>query len=829
MHTNQKIFPDVFCDTTMSALVHACVDPMFVTLIDGTILLANPAACCLFGFDMEEFRTHGRELIVDKTDVRLQELLAIHATGGNWVGIVRLRNKAGETFEADISATTVGARSGPHYGLIVVRDARNRVRTERLLRDSMHRLRFALDAAEIGDWEFDLVSNVARRSLRHDRCFGYDAPVESWAFDTFLEHVHTDDRQRVDLAWHAAHAVDGVYDVEFRVIWPDRSVHWLWSRGTCHVNEADLPVHFSGIVVDITARRAAEQAMLLLGRALDSASNGIMIVDATAPDRPLTYVNAAFEKLNGYTASESVGRNCRFLNRGKADRESLDRIRTALSQGEETQVEIKNFRKDGSPWWNALRISPVRGESGVVTHFVGVQTDVTDRREQQEALLFQANHDSLTGLPNRNRLNDALAHLVRRASAASDRLAVIYIDLDRFKRFNDTMGHHVGDHILRQVAVALGSAQRNGDILGRLGGDEFLLLCPGVDRASVGKLVRRLSRKLRLIPLAGQFDIVPTASIGIALFPEDGLDGVALLKNADLAMVAAKSSGRDRHQFFSPAMETTAHARHTVERELRRAILRGEIGVGYQPQIDLESGALTGIEALARWNHSGLGQVSPTEFIRVAEESGLIGPLGEYILRIACQQHAEWVRTGLCTVPIAVNVSALQFREANFLEMVEGVLHESGLPPAFLEIELTESVVMHPEDASLGKLKALRERGLRLTIDDFGTGYSSLSYLRQFPVSRIKVDRSFVTDLTTNKDSAAITAAIIVLGHSLGFQVVAEGVEHERQAQFLRGLGCDQAQGNLYSGALSASAFAASLLRVPGRPTLVRQGSQSCD
>jgi predicted signal transduction protein with EAL and GGDEF domain len=362
-----------------------------------------------------------------------------------------------------------------------------------------------------------------------------------------------------------------------------------------------------------------------------------------------------------------------------------------------------------------------------------------------------------------------------------------------------------------------------------LGGDEFLLLCPGVDRASVGKLVKRLSRKLRLIPLASEGEIVPTASIGIALFPEDGLDGVALVKKAGLAMFVAKSSGRDRHQFFSPAMETTAHARLIVERELRRAILRDEIGVGYQPQIDLETGALTGIEALARWNHNGLGQVSPKEFIWVAEDSGLIGPLGEYILRKACRQHAEWVRTGLCTVPIAVNVSALQFREANFLETVECVLEDSGLPAAFLEIELTESVVMHPADASLEKLKALRERGLRPTIDDFGTGYSSLSYLRQFPVSRIKVDRSFVRDLTTNKDSAAITAAIIVLGHSMGFQVVAEGVEHERQAEFPRGLGCDQAQGNLYSVALSASAFGKSLLRAPGQPTLVRQGFQSCD
>lgn len=804
--------PDGFYEEGLELLLQASIDAMFVVLTDGTIFSANSAACSLFGYTLDELRQHGRNLIVDTDDPRLAPLLARREKNGAVTSDLRMRRKDGSVFEAALSSTTVPRPDAPTVALVVVRDLSERQHAQRLIAESEERRQFALDSAQIGDWDMDLRTNVARRSLRHDQCFGYQSPVAEWGYDTFLAHVHPADRQQVDAVFQRALAGDGAYDVEFRVIWPDGSLHWLWSKGRFYFDEAGAPIRVSGIQVEVTARRLAEQAMLLNTRAIESASNGIAIVDAQAPDMPLIYVNAAFEKITGYAASEILGRNCRFLNTPGRDPDIIRRLREALRDGREIQVEIQNFRKDGTPWWNELRISPVRDDSGIVTHFVGIQTDVTDRRRTEEALIYQANHDVLTGLPNRHLLAERLSQMVTHAAVQQESVCVIYIDLDRFKRFNDTLGHGAGDDILRQVAGRLEGAKRDGDTVGRLGGDEFLMLCRGLDRDGAGDLVNRLQQRLGQILVEEEDDIKPTASIGIAMFPHDGTTSVELMKNADLAMYAAKAAGRDRYQFFSSAMEAAAHTELTIERELRRALLRNEIYVEYQPQFNLATGALTGIEALARWKHATLGQVPPIEFIRVAEENGLIGALGAFILRYACRQHAAWIAAGLCSVPMAVNVSALQFREANFLDTLDGILRETGLDAGKLEIELTESVIMHGVEATIAKLNALRDRGLRLAIDDFGTGYSSLSYLRQFPVSRLKVDRSFVHDVIANKDSAAITTAIVMLSHSMGFETVAEGVEEEAQADFLRSLGCEHAQGYLYSRPVSAEVLEATFL-----------------
>jgi diguanylate cyclase (GGDEF)-like protein len=400
-----------------------------------------------------------------------------------------------------------------------------------------------------------------------------------------------------------------------------------------------------------------------------------------------------------------------------------------------------------------------------------------------------------------------MSQLIHRSALDEGRFAVIFVDLDRFKRFNDTLGHGAGDEILRHVAARLENVKRDVDIVGRLGGDEFLLLCPGLERDGASDTCNRIIAQLRCPIMLGKEEVMLNASLGVALFPDDGHSNIELLKKADLAMYSAKGAGRDRFRFFSTSMETHAYAEITVERELRKALQRNEIYIEYQPQFDLQSGALKGIEALARWRHPTLGQVTPLEFVRVAEDSGLIGPLGECILRLACEQQAAWLKAGLGDVGIAVNVSALQFREADFLDTVAGILRQTGLPAGRLEIELTESVVMDGAEASIEKLNALRALGLKLSIDDFGTGYSSLSYLRRFPLSRLKVDRSFIQDMLENKDSAAITTAIVMLSHSLGFEVVAEGVELEAQARFLRQLGCDQVQGFLFSRPLGAGEF----------------------
>lgn len=792
-------------------MLRASLDAVLLLDARGDITEANDAARQLLDGGHNALRGGNLAMWMAGNRASWHDLLATCVETGQARGTVQLRGEK-STVAAEVSLLRIGAPSragtaGNDALIAVMRDITVQRDAQRRIDESERRRQFALDAACIGDWDMDLATNVARRSIWHDRCFGYTSPVEHWSYEIFLSHVHPEDRERVDATYQAALEGDGTYDTEFRVVWPDGSVHWLWSKGQFVQDDAGRPVRVSGIQVEITERHSAAQAMRLHARALDSASNGIMIVDALAADMPLTYVNAAFTQITGYGAADALGRNPRFLHRGLADPESLRHLRDALKAGEEFRVEMENFRKDGSAWWNELRISPVRAEDGTITHFVGVQTDVTERRRQREELVYQANHDNLTDLPNRHRLHQTLATLIAQSAAEEARFAVVYIDIDRFKRFNDTMGHDVGDRILRQVAAVLSAAQREGDTVGRLGGDEFLLLCPRVDRDSAARLVQRIMETMHRIRTLHEGELMLTASVGIALFPDDGRDAAELLKKADMAMYEAKTAGRDRFRFFSNAMEEAANTRLTMERELHRAIAKGEVTLEYQPQFDLVTGALTGVEALARWRHPELGQVPPNAFIRTAEDSGLIVQLGEYLLRRACRQHAKWVSAGLCRVPMAVNVSALQFREATFIDTLERVLEETGLPAALLEIELTESVIMHGTEASIDKLRLLREKGIHLSIDDFGTGYSSLSYLRQFPVSRVKVDQSFIRDVVTNKDSAAITTAIVMLAHSLGFDVVAEGVEEESQAIFLRKLGCDQVQGFLYSRPLTPPAF----------------------
>lgn len=808
--------PESVPHASISSLLMASLDAMMIAAPDGSILAANRAASELFGYTSEELTKLRHVTIVDATDPRLAPLVEQRSTDHAILGRLRMRKKDGTCFEAEISSTELAIDHEPRYIVVVVRDISRQLRDARLIEESEQRLQFALDAAQIGDWDMNLMTNVARRSLRHDQCFGYLAPVPEWGYDTFLAHVLPEDRQRVDAAFQFAHEGHSAYDVEFRVLWPDDTVHWLWSKGRFYFDASGRPVRVAGIQVEITERRSAEQALRLKTKALESASNGIIIADATAPDTPIIYVNPAFENITGFSAAEAIGKNCRFMNRGDLPPGNRERLRTALSEGREVQLEMMNYRKDGTPWWNDLHISPVRGDDGVVTHFVGIQTDITERKRQDEVLQYQANHDALTDLPNRYRMNDAMTHLIHRSALENTGFAVVFIDLDRFKRFNDTMGHGAGDEILRRVAARLEGIQRQSDMAGRLGGDEFLLLCPDLDRDGARDLGDRIIAQLRAPLLLGAEEVTLNASIGIALFPADGRNNIALLKNADLAMYAAKRAGRGRLQFFSAVMEATAHAEVTVERELRKALLHNEITIQYQPQFDLASGALQGIEALARWRHPTLGQITPVEFVRVAEDTGLIGALGESILRQACAQQVEWLKAGLGEVSIAVNVSAMQFREADFLDTVIAILQETGLAAARLEIELTETIVMDSAEASIDKLNALRALGLKLSIDDFGTGYSSLSYLRRFPVSRLKIDQSFVQDMLENKDSAAITTAIVMLSHSLGFEVVAEGVEVDAQAQFLRRLGCDQGQGYLFSRPLDAAAFSSAYL-----PTMV--------
>jgi diguanylate cyclase (GGDEF)-like protein/PAS domain S-box-containing protein len=567
--------------------------------------------------------------------------------------------------------------------------------------------------------------------------------------------------------------------------------------------------HFVAVKEDITERKHQDERLRLWERAIESSVNAVLITDATHPGNPLIYTNPAFERITGYSQEEALGRNSNFLQNDDRDQPDLKELRQAIREQREGRAVLRNYRKDGSMFWNELLIAPVRDEKGdKVTHFIGVQNDVTERMSYESQLEHQANYDTLTGLPNRNLLQDRLGQTLAYARRHERELALLFIDLDYFKNINDSLGHNAGDQLLKLVAARLAGSVREGDTVSRQGGDEFVVILSDVAAAEDVTLV---TQKI-LHVMSESFDVdgrelYVTCSIGIALYPKDGKDGQTLLKNADAALYRAKDMGRNNAQFYAAEMNLKAMERLVLENGLRHALERNEFLLHYQPQVDLRSGEINGMEALVRWQHPELGLVSPVSFIPVAEESGLIVALGEWVLRTACAQNKAWQRAGLKPISVAVNLSARQFRQPNLVEVVAGILRETELDPAHLELELTESLVMQNVEATIATLGRFKAMGIKLSIDDFGTGYSSLSYLKRFPIHTLKVDQSFVRDIITNPDDAAIAKAIISMAHDLQLRVIAEGVETEAQKTFLQQCRCDDMQGFFFSKPVPAEAF----------------------
>ena len=558
----------------------------------------------------------------------------------------------------------------------------------------------------------------------------------------------------------------------------------------------------------LIAIASAEEELKLRDRAIESSTSAICITDNLAPDNPIVYANPAFERITGYSSQEVIGRNARLLQGTDLAQPELITIRAALHDERPCHVVLRNYRKDGSMYWSELNISPVRNDAGAVTHYIGVHSDITAAKTHQDELARQANHDSLTGLPNRNLLWDRIDHACTRTQRYGDFAAVAFVDLDNFKVVNDSLGHSLGDHLLRAVAARLESALRAMDTVARLGGDEFVLVLSDHKSAQSvsGELQRIVASFSQPFAVDGR-DVYITASIGVALFPQDAKDPEALMKYAELAMYRAKEGGRNAYQMYTAELQTKVTERLALESKLRRALERGEFSLHYQPQVDLRTNRIFGCEALLRWNQPDLGMVSPAKFISLAEETGLIVPIGEWVVRTACLQNKAWQNASLPFVTVAVNISARQFREKNLLQVVAKILAETGLDPKYLELEVTESVIMHDAHNAIADLQAFRDMGVKLSVDDFGTGYSSLSYLKRFPVDRLKIDQSFVRDINADADDAAIAQAVVTLGHTMNLRVIAEGVETAEQLAFLRRNQCDEMQGYLFGKPVPAHEF----------------------
>lgn len=559
---------------------------------------------------------------------------------------------------------------------------------------------------------------------------------------------------------------------------------------------------------DRSRRLEMEAALHLRQRAIEASANAIVIANATEPGYPVEYVNPAFERMTGYSADEVLGRSLRMMHGYDNNQEGLATLQQILRNHEEGHTVLRNYRKDGQLYWTRVHIAPVRDENGHVTHFVAAKYDITEVRRYQEKLEFQAWHDALTQLPNRHKLRERLKQTIRSAQPGDAPFWVVFLDLDNFKQVNDTVGHTLGDLVLQQVAKRLQDALHDGDIVARRGGDEFvfILFDHAPPRNALATLQRIMSAVSRPLKVESQ-RFYPACSIGVAIHPQDGNDPETLIKHADMAMYHAKERGRNNYQFFSTALQEEVVERVKLEGDLRAAISDGEFELHYQPQIRLSDGTLTGMEALVRWRHPERGLIPPDHFIPLAEETGLIVRLGEWILRTACRQAGQWRSMGYPPIRMAVNLSARQFNDQQLPVFVHCALRDNQLPPHCLELEITETMLMDDVESANGILQRLKQLGVTLSLDDFGTGYSSLAQLKRFPLDTIKIDRSFVSDISPSSSGDAIVRAIIKLAHNLGMTVIAEGVETASQEEFLREQGCDAIQGYLIGRPMPAREF----------------------
>ena len=584
----------------------------------------------------------------------------------------------------------------------------------------------------------------------------------------------------------------------------------------CEISVRPLPIGGEACMLtiarDITERHLMQEKLGLAATVFESTAEGVLITDT---QQRISAVNRAFSEITGYSEGEALGQTPRLLASGQHDSAFYIAMWHKLAADGHWQGEIYNKRKNGELYPAWLTISSVRSRDRVITHFVAVFADISSIKHAQARLDYQAHHDPLTGLPNRTLFESRLQAALSSPQEARSQGAVLFLDLDRFKHINDSLGHPVGDLLLKGIAQRLKEQVRDIDTVARLGGDEFIILLPGLQQASDAEHIAHKLLACFSAPFqAGEHEFFTSASIGTSLYPQDGTDVATLVKNADAAMYRSKAKGRNRVESYTRDLTTQATTRIALEHELRRAIERDEISLSYQPKYCLKTHSLVGAEALIRWRHPIFGEVPPEQFIALAEENGTILQLGDWVLAQACQQMREWHALYLPFGPLAVNLAGAQLRQPNLLRRIEQLLGDCGLTPESLQLEITENFIMSQAEEALQVLHQLKRLGVQLAIDDFGTGYSSLSYLKRLPLDILKIDQSFVRGLPDDPHDVAIVRAIIALGRSMQLTVIAEGVETQAQQLFLAGEGCEQIQGYIVSLPLPPDEFAATFLRL---------------
>jgi diguanylate cyclase (GGDEF)-like protein/PAS domain S-box-containing protein len=760
----------------------------------GGFVYANEALCRMSGYEAKELcEMHFTAMLhLDDRASRLnifQRILSGEI--GSFVNERRLVRKDGNVVWVRTSITVPREQAGPPQIITFIEDITERKQAEAALRASEERFRIAAENASDMIYEWDLsTGEVDVFGPNHQRMGDWPTPRR---YEDWKSMVHPEDLERV-IPEFSRHIQSGErYSDEYRIVGQNGEIYYFSNRGQAVRNAAGEPYKWIGLATDITERKLAEEAISQLAAIVQCSGDAIIATDTWAT---ITTWNDGAQKLFGYSAAEAQTMSIASLFCcGDMAREILSRIH----HGKSSRLDEALFRRrDGSQVPVLLSVSPICKPDGRLGGSAIIAHDISVRKQAEREMAHRALHDYLTGLPNRLLLADGLADSISSADQQASGTAVIFVDLDGFKFVNDTLGHDVGDTLLQQVAQRLAACVRQVDLLARMGGDEFMVVVNGVteDRVALS-VAERLRTALQDPFFVAHHELVIRASMGISIYPRDGADVSALRRNADAAMYEAKQAGKDRIHFYTPALGAAFQARLEMETDLRRALDRDELCVYYQPIFTVADKRQTGYEALARWPHPERGLVPPHQFIPVAEETGLIIRLGEWVLREACRQCRWWQDHGKPLVRVAVNVSPLQFAGAGFVDTVLGVLCDAGLTGNSLDLELTESTVVRDVDSAIQKMAKLRQQGVRISVDDFGTGYSSLGYLPKLPIDILKIDRCFVAQIGKNDVAVPLIHGMISLGHSIGKRVIVEGIETAAQLEILRELNCDEVQGFL--------------------------------
>ena len=649
------------------------------------------------------------------------------------------------------------------------------------------------------EFHFTFVSKEAIEIL------GYSITDWTQNHHFWIDHLHHEDRLWVPSFCKDEASNNASFIIDYRMTAADGRLVWVQNNIKVKRNIHGKIVDYLGVMVDITERKKSELSLNLYKQACERLEEGLVITDAQFY---AVEANRGHTRITGFPRREVIGYPSIIIQSALHEKQRDKNVLEVLKKTGRWAGEVWCRRKNGDTYPNWVSITTIRGKFDVINHFIAVFSDISDRKKSETNLQFLATHDVLTGLPNRTLLRERLDFSLLRAERNKNKIAIFFVDLDRFKNINDTLGHHVGDELLQSVSKRLKSCFRMSDTVARQGGDEFVIL---IDEFVDINYLKGLAEKILIMLQApyelDQHELHVTASVGVSIYPDDGSDGTLLLKHADVAMYRAKSNGKNVYSFYSAETNILDSTRLTLENGLRRAVSRNQLVLHYQPKYDLSLSRVVGAEALLRWQHPELGLLSPNDFIVIAEETGLIVEIGNWVIQEACKQGAVWQALAHWPLKVGINLSARQFIDSDLLNTIANALVATGLPANCLDLEITESLIMqNPEDATK-VLQHFRDLGAEVSIDDFGTGYSSLGYLKHLPIDTLKIDRSFVKDIPADVDDMAITQAVISLAHNMQVTVVAEGVETQAQWDFLKHYGCDQIQGYFYSKPLTSADF----------------------